>query len=263
MIEDKINEAIHSIRKRYKTKVSTEQEDPQQSFLNELNDLIRMIFQDPSTDIYTALKEDALEKWKKNRWRRFLRKFNLRSTLYFIFLATIIGFLVSEAITFYAVGGVITGYAYMKAILTETSFVFLNGFRSVGKMQMAAVATLRVAIFALMLFVVTSEVTFEGANQTSEISSIAQRIELLEEQIKEANESIEFYRDKNWGANAARVEQERDQMRKQLIDLKELQADGKSEAVSSLVEYKTWGKAAFRILLMFISILITRRLFKF
>ena len=263
MTDEKIRDAIHSIRKRYKTEIDSKQEDPQQSFLDELNELIRMIFQDKSTDIYTTLNEEALEKWKKNRWRRFLKNISVRNILYFIFLVTIIGFLVSEAVTFYAIGGVVTTYAYVKAILTEVSFVFLNGFRSIGKWQMAAVGAMRVTVFALMLFVITSEVTFEGATTIGEIDSISQRIELLETQIGDAQKSLDFYRNKNWGGNAARVERERDQMRKELIELKKQQAAGKTEGVSDLIEYKTWGRAIFRVVLLLVSILITRRLFEF
>lgn len=263
MSEEKIDKAIQKIRKRYTTEIKGEKKDPQQSFLDDLNDLIRMIFQDKSTDVYTTLNPEALEKWKANRWKRRLHAVNVRNVLYFCFLAFIIGFLVSEAVGFYAIGGVITGATYMKAVLTEISFVFLNGFRSIGKMQTAAVSAMRVIVFGLILFVITSEVTFEGVNTTQEISSISQRIELLETQIEDADKSIEFYRKKNWGANAARVEQDKQRMREQLYDLKSQQAEGKSEAVSSLVEFKTWGRAVFRVVLLLVSILITRRLFKF
>lgn len=262
-MSDEIQAKIDKLRKRYKTEIKGEKKDPQQSFLDDLNDLVRMIFEDRSTDVYTTLNEEALKKWKNNKWKRLLRNINIRNILYLAFLIAIIVFLVSEAVAFYAVGGVVTSYAFVKAILTEISFVFLNGFRSVGIWQTAAVTAMRVTVFCLMLFVITSEVTFEGANTQSEISSIAQRIELLEEQIEEANKSIEFYRNKDWGGNAARVERERDEMRNQLVELKEEQAKGKSEAVSNLVEYKTWGHAVFRVMLMLVSILITRRLFKF
>lgn len=263
MSDENIDKAIQKIRKRYTSEVSNRKKDPQQSFLDDLNDLIRLIFQDKSTDVYKTLNPEALEKWKANRWRRAFKKMNIRSIPYFIFLVAIIGFLVSEAVTFYAIGGVVTGAAYMKAMLTEASFVFLNGFRSIGKWQMASVAALRVTVFALMLFVITSEVTFEGANKTAEIGSIAQRIELLETQIKEADVSIEFYRNKDWGSNAARVERDKQKMREQIIELKSEQASGKSEAVSSLIEYKTWGNAVFRVVLLLVTVLITRRLFTF
>jgi hypothetical protein len=56
---------------------------------------------------------------------------------------------------------------------------------------------------------------------------------------------------------------ERDELVKKLISLKEKQAEGSNTEVSDLVRYKAYGNAFFRIILLLISILITRRLFSF
>ena len=264
--KNEILDAVNNIRSRFKTEL----EDPdkaQLSFIDELNELIRKIFKDDPADVYTTLSADELEKWKKKRWRRWFYKklsgINIRSVLYFLLLSTITGFLVSEAVSFYAVESVIASKAWIKAILTEICFIFLSGYRADGWIQSSAVGMLRVSVFCLMLFVITSDLAFKSVSTTATSDNITQQIELVQEQIKAKDETIKFYRDKKWGVSVNRHEQEKSGLVDKLIKLKEEQGSGKTESVSKVMEYQAYGRAAFRVILMLISVLITRRLFKF
>jgi hypothetical protein len=237
------------------------------SFIDDLNDLIRTIFKDDPADVYTSLTPGALDKWRTKRVSRairgFFKSFSPLKTFYWLLLGCITGFLVSEAIGFYAVAGAVTIGTYVKAILTEVCFIFLSGYRAVGKIEVAAVSMLRACIFTLMLFVISSNVTMQGVSTVSEIGKIQEKIELVQEQIEQKDTLIEFYRKKDWGVNVRKQADEKDKLVKELIDLKQKQIEGKNEDVSDQVVYQTWGKASFRIIIMFISVLLTRRMFKF
>lgn len=267
-IENKeLIEQAKKIKKGYAT-VMADEEEEQLTFLDEVNKLVRIIFKDTPADIYTILAEGELEKWKKQKWKRRFKKFlssvSIFRILYFILLATITAFLVSEALPFYALGGVITAKTYIKAILTEICFIFLSGYRAGGRLETAAVGVLRVGIFCLMMFVVTSEVAMQGQGNIAKINNISIQIETLEKQVESKEKEIKFYMKKNWGNNTRQRILERDKLNEQLRELKERQIkEGASQEVSTLIQYKTYGKAFFRFILMMISVLISRRLFKF
>lgn len=268
MEEDKrLLEQAEKIRQGYKS-IETDEEEEQLSFLDELNALVRHILKGEPIDIYTLLTPQELERWKKAKFKRHVKRllgkiFN-RSSLYFILLSTITLFLVSEALPFYAIAGLIVGKTYLKAILTEVCFLFLAGYRSVGYIQTGLVSILRVSIFCLMLLVISSEVTLEGARDVSKISNIANRIERLEIQIAKTEIDIERYRSIEWPRNMTTSIRKREELEAQVQDLRLRQEkEGASENVSQLIEYKTYGKAAFRLILMFVSVLITRRLWRF
>ena len=176
--------------------------------------------------------------------------------------ATIILFLVHEAVGFYAVEGIITANTWLMAILTEVCFIFVSAYRAEGKLQTAMAMFARAGIFALMLFVVSSEVTTEGLNKINKIDVISQKIELMEKEIKQKDELIEFYKKKDWGVNVRKQIDEKDKLVKQLVELKNEQIDGANEKTSDITIWKTWAKGFFRIVLMFINVLISRRLFK-
>lgn len=262
-IEDKVKK----IRSSFASATADENDTVEMSFLDEVNSLIRMIFKDEPMDVYTALTPEELKKWKKQKWRRgFARlraKINIRKILYFIFLATITGFLVSEAVSFYGHDSVITTKTWIKAILTEVAFIFLSGFRADGWAQKIGVGILRVAIFCLMLFVITSEVAMQGTGDIAEIDNIQAQITAVEKEIKEVEGLIKYYLKKNWPVRVALLQEKKAKLVDKLLKLKERQNDGKSVEVSVLVQYKLFAKASFRIILLFISVLITRRLFKF
>ena len=256
-----IIESVERLRKRFKTEIKRDPNHVKMSFLDEVNSLIRKVFKDSDTDVYDAFSPDFLERWKKRRFRRLLAKINFQKILLFTLLMTITGFLVSEALPFYAVGAITTS-TWVKAILTEVCFIFVSSYRSVGKLQAAMITFARAGIFALMLFVISSEVTLDGLNQVNEISVISQKIEFIEQQIEEKNELIEFYKKKGWGNNTKIQSDEKNKLVEQMIELKNQQIDGKNEKASDLIIWKTWAKAFFRVVLMFISILISRKLFK-
>jgi flagellar hook-associated protein FlgK len=101
----------------------------------------------------------------------------------------------------------------------------------------------------------------QGTNQVNEINVIAQKIEIVQEQIKSKDELIEFYKSKGWGNSAKKQSDEKDALVKELMKLKDQQIEGKNQEVSDIVQYKTWAKAFFRVVLILMSVLISRRLF--
>lgn len=263
----KLLEQAERIRKGYKS-IEVDEQEEQLSFLDELNALVRTILHGEPVDIYTLLNKEELEKWKKAKTKRHIKKLLgkifSRSSLYFILLATITVFLVSEALPFYAIAGVISAKTYLKAILTEVCFIFLAGYRAVGWIQTGLVSILRASIFCLMLFVISSEVTMEGARDISKIDNIANRIERLETQIKKTEQDIEHYKSIDWPRNMTTSIRKREELETQVQELRLRQEkEGASENIAKLTEYKTYGKAVFRLILMFVSVLITRRLWKF
>ena len=265
-MDKELVEIADKIRKGYASALEDE-DDEKLSFLDELNALVRVILKDDPIDIYTLLTPEELAKWKKAKFRRQVRRLissiSIRSSLYFILLATITGFLVSEAVPFYAMGA-ITAKTWVKAILTEISFIFLSGYRAEGRLEMASVSILRACMFCLMLFVITSEVTLEGAKDLSKISNIASRIERLEKQISKTEIDIKRFKEMKWPKNMTQSIRKREGLEEQVQELKERQEkEGASEGVASILQYKIYGKAAFRLILMFITVLITRRIFKF
>lgn len=261
-----IIESVGKIRSKFRTAMQDEEEN-ELSYLDELNGLIKRIFKDDPTDVYSTLSEEGLKKWKKKRFRRWfmqkIRGFSIRNVLYFLLLATITGFLVSEALGFYAVEGVITTKTYVKAILTEVCFIFLSGYRSSGMLQMWWVNLLRVSMFGLMMFVISSQTFMTGARSISEADIIQQQIVTLQKQIKEKEDQMEHYKEINWPRNYTTTRLEKEKLVTKLIALQEEQAKGKNETVTDVERANIYGKAAFRVLLLLISVLITRRLFKF
>ncbi len=266
MQDNDILNQVNKIRERYKTEFQDDENDVELSFIDDVNNLIQKIFKDDPVDVYTALTPNKLEEWKSKRsrwWKKIpINKIPINKIAMFMLLITITGFLVSEAVGFYAVDGVITSKVWIKAILTEICFIFVSAYRAEGKLQTSMVTFARVGIFALMLFVISSEVTQQGFNQINEINVIDQKVQLVEEQIKKKEELVKFYIQKGWGINAAKQEEEKQILVEELIKLKNEQIGGKNESASTIILYKTWARAFFRIVLMFISILISRKLFK-
>lgn len=264
--DEEIVKKIQRLRDGYQVELEDKNEETL-SFLDEINDLIRSIFNDSSLSVYTVFSQENLDKWRANRLTRWIKNTvfgNIQKLLYFILLATITGFLVSEALDFYSIDAVIDTKTYVKAILTEVCFIFLSGYRADGKLQSAAVTGLRIGIFCLMLFAITSKTFIDSSKNTGNTNSIQEQIVLLQEQIDEKKKSIEYYRDvKQWPVTTKQLIQEKDQLVTKLVSLKEKQAQGATQEVSELEKYRAYGKAFFRVLLLFISMLITRRIFRF
>lgn len=263
--EQEIVDKVRKLRSSYKVELADSTEESM-SFLDQINDLIRSVFNDSSLSVYTAFSEKRLEEWKEKRFTRWFKNTilgNVRNALYFILLATITGFLVSEALEFYSIDGAISTKTYVKAILTEVCFIFLSGYRSDSKLQTVGVNTLRVSIFCLMLFVITSKTFIDSEKFSSNTDAIAQQVVLLEKQIEQKEKDMEYYLKKDWPRNYSATRLEKEELVKKLIILKEEQASGATQEVSELVRYKAYGKAFFRVLLLFISVLITRRIFHF
>lgn len=257
-----ILQQIKSMQSQYETELADPVEE-EMSFLDKLNKLTQLILNDDSFTVYNALDKESLEKWKKSRFTRWLRK-SYHNVFYGVLLATITIFLVTEAIPFYSQDGVVTENTYLKAILTEVAFIFLSGYRTVGKLALAWVSFLRVGIFALMMFVISSQTLTVGRTNIGEIDAIQQQVELVERQVKEKDKEIVYYRDvKNWPITTKQMVQEKDKLVNKLISLKEAQSQGKNKGLSRLEEYKMYGRATFRVLLLLISVLISRRIFRF
>lgn len=256
---------IKNMRSRYEV-AETNQVEEEMGFIDQLNKLVQLILNDETFSVYTPINPQSLERWHGSKFKRFLKKLivkNYTSFLYFLLLATITGFLVSEAIGFYALDGVITTKTYVKAILTEVSFIFLSSYRAKGFLETAWIGVLRASVFALMLFVITSQTIDVGTRTISENEVIAEQIELVEQQIDEKQKEIDYYRSIEWPRNATQSRLAKEKLVEKLINLKEQQASGKNESVSAVEKYKMYGRAAFRVLLLFISVLISRRIFSF
>jgi hypothetical protein len=260
-----IIDQVERIRKKFRSETNTDPKAAEMSFIEEMNDIVRNIFKDEPVDIYDVLSQENLNEWKKrNNWKHKLKKnFSWNKLFMGLLLLTTTGFLVSEAAAFYSIDGVIDTSTWIKAILTEVCFVFVSSYRADTKIMSGVVNFARVGIFALMLFVVSSEVTLDGINKVNKIDVITEKIELIEDQIKKKEELINFYLKKGWGINAKQQETEKQKLVEELIKLKNQQIDGANEKSSNLEILKTWAKGFFRVVLMFINILISRRLFKF
>jgi hypothetical protein len=241
-------------------------EEAEMTFLDKLNRLSQLILNDDSFAIYQALDKESMEKWKKKRFSRWLKRTiatNYKNTFYFMFLASITAFLVSEAVTFYADGQVADAHTYVKAILTEVSFIFLSGYVSKDWKQKIWVNTLRAGVFSLMLFVISSQTILSGTKVSTNSTAIQEQVQLLETQIADKEKTIQFYRDKGWGNSVRKQTEDKNKLVDKLIALKEQQAQGSNEKVSNQVVYRSYGQAFFRVLLLLISVLITRRLYSF
>lgn len=263
--DNEIVEKVKKLRDGYQVELADTEEESL-SFLDEINDLIRSIFNDSSMSVYDVFSQDNLNNWKEKRFVRWFKNLvlnNYQNVFYFALLATITGFLVSEALEFYSIDGVIDTKTYVKAILTEVCFIFLSGYRSDNKIQAAAVGVLRTSIFCLMLFVITSKTFIDSSKNVGNTNAIAQQIVIVEKQIAQKEKDMEYYLKKDWPKNYSATRLEKEKLVNKLIDLKEQQAKGANTKVSELVRYKAYGKAAFRVLLLFISVLITRRIFHF
>ena len=236
------------------------------SFLDKMNRLIQLILNDDSFSFYTALDKDSVDRWKKKRFSRWFKKIivqNYKNTFYFVFLVAITTFLVSEAVTFYADGNIADFKTYIKAILTEISFIFLSGYRVSGWIDRIWVGLLRAGVFSLMLFVISSQTIIGGAHFDTNSQAIQEQVVILEKQITEKEKIVQFYIEKGWGNNVRKHTEDKNTLVEKLIILKEKQAEGFNSEVSKLVVYKSYGQAFFRILLLLISVLITRRIFLF
>ena len=256
---------IKTLRDNYKVELEDTNEESM-SFLDEINDLIRSIFNDASLSVYTVFNQETLDQWKKSRFKRWIKNTifgNIQKFFYFLLLVTITGFLVNEALDFYSIGGDLDARTYIKAILTEVCFIFLSGYRSDNKLQMAGVGVLRVGIFCLMMFVITSKTFIDSSKNTGNTNAVTQQIVLIEEQIKQKQKDMDYYIKIEWPKNYSTTRLEKEKLTTKLISLKEQQAQGATEEVSVLVQYKAYGKAFFRIILLFISTLVTRRIFHF
>jgi hypothetical protein len=268
--DKKIIESAHRIKSKFKSEVLTDKDEEEMSFLDDLDSHVKDLLGDESSDIYTVMDKEKLEKWKKQRksftgtLKRKLRTLASPWGFSAFLLAVIVIFLISEAAQFYALDGNITFYALWQAALTELAFIFLNGFRSSTKIQKFFVGGLRIGLFTLMTFVISSSAIRHGTNVGSEIDNIAQQITVLERQIEEKQKEMEYYISINWPRNATQARIERERLVERLLELKERQiSEERNEAVSSLVLYETYGQAAFRIILLLLSAVIARRLFRF
>lgn len=267
MKDEEIIQKIRNIQKNFKAELEDSPEEDRLSFLDCINDLIRSIFNDSSVTVYDVFSKEELEKWKKKSFSRKIKKIffnNYKNTFYFLLLVTITGFLVSEALEFYSTNSILDTKTYIKAILTEVCFVFLSGYRPDDRIQRMGTNVLRVSIFCLMIFVITSKTFMDSAKNYSNTNVIQEQVLIIKKQIKEKEKDIRHYRDvKQWPNTIRQLTKERDELVKKLIELKEKQAAGATIEISELIRYKAYGNAFFRVILLFISILITRRIFSF
>ena len=70
--DQEIVEKINKLRTSYQVELEDTKEETM-SFLDEINDLIRKIFDDSSLSVYTVFSQENLDKWKKSRFTRWFK----------------------------------------------------------------------------------------------------------------------------------------------------------------------------------------------
>jgi len=259
-----ILEKADEIRSRFRSE-NVDEEKVQESFMGKMHELLQAIFGDDTEAAYDLLEHGDLKRWRRNSWRRKLRAFfsEPKKFFYLAMLAATVSFLVSEAVGFYAVGGVITAKTYVKAVLTELSFIFLSGYVASDRVTKWAVRGLTASVFCLMIFVISAQTVRDGISGSTESAHIASQIETLEKQVSQKQKLIEYYIKKDWPRNASVTRLEKEKLVGKLLRLKDEQAAGKNKQLTDVERYKSYGKAFFRVVLLLINFLITRRIFKF
>jgi len=261
-----ILDQIKDLKSKYESK-NIDRVEEEFTFLDKVNKLIQLILNDNSFSVYEVLEEDKLKRWHKNRIKRWLKGLfanKLKSLGYLSFLVFITGFLVSQSVNFYAGNHAIVPGTYVKAILTEISFIFLSGYNPNNKLQAIGVNFLRVGIFGLMMFVISAQTISNGTKDISQNEYIDQQIVLIKKEIQDKDKQIVYYKDvKNWPVTSKQLIKEKDKLVNQLIELQKQEAQGHNKNMSKVEKYKIYGRAFFRILLLFISVLISRRMFSF
>jgi alcohol dehydrogenase class IV len=63
--DKEIVDKINKLRNGYQVELEDTEEETM-SFLDEINDLIRKIFDDSSLSVYTVFSQENLDKWKKH-----------------------------------------------------------------------------------------------------------------------------------------------------------------------------------------------------
>ncbi len=257
MDNKKLIEQAEKIRKEY-TAYDLDQETEEMTLLDRINDILSTIFGDNTITIEYLFNPSKKVPYK---WHRFKKNF-LPKVFPLILLVALTSFLVAEASLFYG-DGVRTNYAIFKAVLTEVCFIFISSYRASSIFESVGAFFVRVGMVALMLFVISSE-NFLNTTKTIENSSvIAEKVILLEKQIDAKQKTIDMFLSKGWGISVNRHEADKLALEKQLIELKSEQQGGANESVSRVVEYKAYGNAFFRFILLCISMLISRRFFRF
>jgi hypothetical protein len=261
---DKILQKAEEIKSKF-VSASVDENEVKESFIDKLNQLLQSIFGDDVDAAYELLEKGDLSNYRKSYFKR-LKKWiaaNTKNFFYLSFMLSIVAFLVSEAVTFYSVDGVVTFKTYVKAILTELSFIFLSGYVAENKYAKVLAKGLLVGVFGLMLFVISAETLKKGTYGSEESKIIAEQIITLEQQIKEKEELIKYYVSIGWPRNATSTRLEKDKLVNDLLELKKQQSLGKNTEVTTIEKYKSYGKAFFRVILLLINMLIARRVFKF
>jgi len=264
MENDKILKAAADIKKKFASE-SVDEVKVKESFVEKLHALLQSIFGDETDAAYELLEKGDLSNYRKSYLKRVTRflSSNVKNIFYIAFMTAIVSFLVNEAAIFYAVDGVVTTNAYIQAILTELAFIFLSGYVPMEKAMKWVSRVLLGSVFCLMMFVISAETIKKGTSGSEESRIIAEQVITLEQQIKEKEKLIDYYISINWPKNASSTRLEKEVLVNKLINLKEEQSKGKNKEVSEVEVYKSYGKAAFRVILLLINLLISRRIFKF
>lgn len=255
--KEKLLDQAENIRKNYVT-YNLDQDQEDFVLMDKINDLLSTIFNDNTITISYLFNPN---KEKKYLWHR-VKSSIIPKILPIILLLCITGFLVSEASVFYGNGQATTG-AYFKAILTEICFIFMSGYRASGYFEKLVAPLVRLGIVGLMLFVITSETFLNTKKDSQNTSILSDKVELINNQIKEKTKAIDYYLKKDWPITAKQLTAEKSKLEEELLKMKTDQQNGSNKEVSKLLEYKAYGNAFFRFLLLCISMLISRRNFRF
>jgi hypothetical protein len=257
MDDQKLIDRADKMRKDYIT-FNLDEKKEEMLLLDRINEILVTIFGDDTISIEYLFSPGKKIPYK---WHKFKKTF-LPKVFPLVLLIALTAFLVAEASLFYG-DGVRTDYAIFKAVLTEVCFIFISSYRASGILESIAAFLVRIGMVALMLFVISSENFLNTTKTVENASVIAEKVLILEKQIDSKQKTIDMFLAKGWGYTVNRHEAEKSVLEKQLIALKSEQQDGANESVTKVVEYKAYGNAFFRFILLFISMLISRRFFRF
>lgn len=252
-LTDKIAKFKHDYATQY---IDQEQEDF--LVLDRVNGIVKDILEDPEVELDYLFTEDKIKK-RNGFWSKVKKALPVitQSAL----LIAITSFLVKEAVSFYS-NGEPTLYSYYKAILTEVCFIFLASYQARSLLEKIVAPILRASLFLLMSFVISSQVILDSTKFSTSSTVVDNRVELIKKQIEDKQKTIDFYIGKGWAVSTNKHVKDKEKLQAKLDEVLSEQRSGLTGDVARVNTYKAYGNIAFRVIILMISMLISRRLFR-
>lgn len=226
--------------------------------LDRVNDIVKDILEDPEVELDHLFTEEKMKN-RNGYWARF--KKSLPTITQSVLLIAITSFLVKEAVSFYS-SGEPDLYSYYKAILTEVCFIFLASYQARSLLEKIVAPILRFSLFLLMSFVISSQVILDNTKFSTNSDVVDNRAELIKRQIEDKQKTIDFYISKGWAVSTNKHVRDKEKLQEKLDEVLSEQRSGFTGDVARVNTYKAYGNIAFRVIILMISMLISRRLFR-